>query len=131
MFGFIFYKKKLNILLYNRERVQVVDDRLRKLVDNSTEPTPEDYSLGSEPATSNETKLKSVKDIERATHISIDVRQPCGGNFGRGLTLVTIVHNRVDDFARRRLIRNTFGGALKQNSNSAIYFIVAKSNDSR
>ena len=112
-----------------RDRVARVDSRLRQLVNQQKIATEPVRKLLPDQTESKETQMNSVNELERATHISVDIREPCGGNLGHGLSMVVIVANRVTDFDRRQVIRETYGGELKRNNKTEIYFLVAKSND--
>lgn len=73
--------------------------------------------------------MKSADQLLLARNVLLDVPQPCGRNHGYNLTLLVLVLNRVEDFDRRQIIRQTFGSVLKGNSASEIYFMVARNYD--
>ena len=73
--------------------------------------------------------MNTIQELVQATKLTLDVDNPCGGNHGLNHTLVVMVYNRVADFDRRKVLRSTFGGAMKLNPKTSFYFIVAKQSD--
>ena len=114
------------------KRIYAVDRQLHQMANQYVDKdfVHPDANLKPLNDTAQSAKMKTVKQMVRATKMSIDVHRPCGDNHGHGLILVVIVYNRINDFERRKTIRNTFGSVLKRNAKSVMYFIVARHSDS-
>lgn len=74
-------------------------------------------------------RLIYAKDIYGMTHMTIN-QMPCSDQFGKDLTLIVMVFNRVNAFDRRQTIRETWGQTFRYYNKTRIYFTVGLSVDS-
>lgn len=74
--------------------------------------------------------MNSIREIASVTDdVLIDIKNPCSGTGGRNQTVVVFLFCSPGDWHRRHAIRETYGKALKQFSQTEIYFVVGSSND--
>ena len=68
-----------------------------------------------------DSRMIFASDVNAMTQLTIN-QMPCSDQFGKDLTLIVMVFNRVDDFDRRQTIRETWGRVLRDNSKTRLYF---------
>lgn len=120
------------VLTANHGRVISIDHQLRTLA-NQYIDIPFIHSLANRHTKEfrrhipSGPKMNSIKEIASVTWPApVEVLHPCGGNEGKGLLAVIFVFCVVSDISRRMTIRETFGSALKNNSQTEIYFVVGR-----
>lgn len=121
-----------SVLTANHGRVISIDHQLRTMASQYTDipfihPLVDRYKKESIKHIPSGPKMNSIQEIASVTWPApVEVNHPCGGNEGKGLLVVVFVFCVVSDFSRRMAIRETFGSALKNHSQTEIYFVVGR-----
>ena len=99
-------------------RIDYLDQYLKNLSEQSVN-SEQPYSYS---------KLVEPKHIYAMTRMQISKSQ-CSAQLGADLNLLVFVFNRVDDFDRRQIIRQSWGKDFQSDERSKLYFAVGLSTD--
>ncbi len=75
--------------------------------------------------------MNSVKEMLKATQVTIDIKRPCSGGGETSLLVVVFLFCVVGDFSRRQAIRETYGSSLKASPQTELYFVLGRVDDDR